>query len=284
MKKYILILAAIASIPFGISSCGKETTTTTSSTCTLVDNTTATSTVNSYGCYLLTRDTSSCQSSRTAQGLSGFWLKFSCLVTLTKSGSNVVIATDSRPDSKSQYFGSSNVCYEAFSASGRITNPNSIAAQSISATVPYAAAAAGSNTATSDGVIGVALNGVSIYDNTAAPGDDIYDEVQTFDKCQGHPDSNSRYHYHTEPDSITSSDYAFVGVMRDGFPIYGRKDADGSTPVLDAAGGHTGTTTDSSGASIYHYHVNLQTSGSDSAYFVSLGYYHGTAGTCTGCL
>lgn len=277
----VLVGVAVAAIV----ACSKRTTTTTttSDSCTLTDNTTNSTTVNSYGCYKLTRDVSSCESSRTDQGLSGFWLNFSCRVTLTKSGSNVTVATDSRPDSKSQYFSSTDACYEAFSASGRITNPNTISTQSISATIPFAGVAAGSNTATDEGVIGVAVNGVSIYDNSAAPGDDIYDEEATFDKCQGHPDVSSRYHYHTEPDSITSNGSDFIGVMRDGFPIYGRLDSDGSTPTLDAAGGHTGTTPDSSGASVYHYHLNLQTNGTDSAYFISAGYYHGTKGSCTGC-
>lgn len=70
--------------------------------------------------------------------------------------------------------------------------------------------------------------------------------------------------------------------MRDGFPVYGPKDSDGTTPTLDSNGGHTGTTVDSTTA-VYHYHVNLQTSGSNSAYFITSGNYAGTAGACTGC-
>src|ERR1043165_560780 len=50
--------------------------------CALAANTTATSTVNA-GCALLERDTSSCREAREEIGLSGFWLKFSCRVTIT---------------------------------------------------------------------------------------------------------------------------------------------------------------------------------------------------------
>lgn len=261
----------------------EETEAATDGSCALVANTTEAATKNSFGCAIVTRDTSSCEADRTAQGLSGYWLKFSCRVTLTKSGSNVTIATDSRPDTKSQYYSSSDVCYEAFSATGRITNPNTIATQSLSVTVPMTGAKAASNTTMSGATVGVAISGVSIFGNFAAPGDDIYEESETFDKCEGHPQNTGNYHFHTEPTSITQADSAFVGVMRDGLPIYGRLDADGSTPTLDAAGGHTGTTVDSPSTAVYHYHVNLQTNGTDSAYFISTGYYAGTIGTCTGC-
>jgi hypothetical protein len=250
--------------------------------CSLTANTTE-GTKNSLGCGVLTRDTSSCESSRTSQGLSGYWLKFSCRVTLTKSGSNVVISTDSRPDSKSQYFSKTDACYEAFTATGRKTNPNTIAAQTIKVTVPMNGTKAASTTTMTGATIGVAVSGVSIFGNFAAPGDDIYAEAETFDKCEGHPQNTGNYHYHTEPTSITQSDSAFVGVMRDGIPIYGRLDSDGSTPTLDAAGGHTGVTVDSPTTPVYHYHVNLQTNGTDSAYFITTGVYAGTVGTCTGC-
>lgn len=258
-------------------------TTSTDGSCSLLVNTSEAASKNTYGCAIVTRDTSSCSAARTAQGLSGYWLKFSCRVTLTKSGTNVEMATDSQPDTRSQYFASTDACYEAFSATGRKTNPNSIGVSSIKVTVPMSGTKAASNTAVSGATLGLAISGVSIFGNFAAPGDDIYAESETFDKCEGHPQNTGLYHYHSEPTSITQTDSAFVGVMRDGFPIYGRLDADGSTPTLDAAGGHTGTTVDSTTTAVYHYHVNLQTNGTSSAYFISKGYYAGTVGTCTGC-
>lgn len=290
MKPKKLFLAGmVTALAIGVgvacSSSSSSSSDSSSTTCTNTDNTTETATVSAYGCALLTRDTTSCQASRTAQGLSGYWLKFSCRVTLTKSGSNVVISTDNTPDYKSSYYATSNGCYQAFATPGsRFANPNRIATKSISMTVPYSPSAAGSNTATPDGVVGIALNGVAIFDNTAAPGDDIYQEQFTFDKCDGHPEATGIYHYHDEPSSITSADDNFIGVLRDGFPVYGRKDfATGSVATgLDAAGGKTGTTVDSA-SPVYHYHANLQTNGTYSIYFLTLGYYHGTPGSCTGC-
>lgn len=279
--------------PGGGSTSGGETTSgssgssgsTSADSCSATDNTTASATTTSYGCALLTRDTSSCKESREAQGLSGFWLKFSCNVTLTKNGSNVVIATTDIPDSKSYYYNTSDVCYEAWTSTARHSNPNKIATKTISMTVPYAPTAAASATATPEGAIGVALNGVIIYDNSAAPGDDIYNEEATFDKCDGHPDVSSTYHYHSEPGSITNDDSNFVGVMRDGFPIYGRRDYVSNATVtgLDAQGGTSSKTVDSPDTDVYHYNLNLQTNGTKSVYFISAGYYKGTPGTCTGC-
>lgn len=268
----------------GTGTSGSSGSTSTTS-CSATSSTTVTTTLNTYGCALLTRDTSSCQSARTAQGLSGYWLKFSCSVTLTKSGSNVVIATKNIPDSKSFYYSKTDACYEALSSTARKANPNKIASQTISMTVPYAPTAASSATSTPEGVIGIALNGIAIYDNSAAPGDDIFTEEATFDKCDGHPDMSSRYHYHSEPSSISNDDDSFIGVLRDGFPVYGRNEYNSSTDVtgLDSAGGKTGKTVDSPSTDVYHYHLNLQSNGTKSAYFISAGYYKGTAGACTGC-
>jgi len=258
--------------------------------CTLMDDTTATATVNAYGCALRTIDATSCESARTAQGLSGFWLKFSCNVTLTKSGSGpsatVTLESNGYPDYQSEYFDSGDACYESFTASGRHANPNLIEDHDYVMTVPYAPTTLSSPVAMPLGVVGMAVNGVVIYSNVAAPGDDIFDEASTFDSCEGHPDQVGAYHYHVEPPAISNGDDNFIGVMRDGFPIYGRYDSGSVTPSLDSAGGHTGTTPDSGGSSVYHYHVNLQTDADDpgvSEYFITSGYYNGTAGTCTGC-
>src|SRR5262245_52265950 len=48
--------------------------------CPLAVNTTPTTVQNTAGCFVLNRDASACQAARTAQGLSGYWLKFSCRV------------------------------------------------------------------------------------------------------------------------------------------------------------------------------------------------------------
>jgi hypothetical protein len=257
--------------------------------CTATNLTTETTTTNTLGCVLLERDTSSCEASRTAQGLSGFWLKFSCSITLTKSGANVSIATNGTPDYKSYYWGSTNGCFKNFNtAEGRAANPNTLASQTITMSVPFSPAPkSGTKTSTGMGAIGITLNGVVIFNNQAAGTDNIYDEVLTFDECEGHP-AGSLYHYHIEPPAITSNDSNFIGVMKDGFPVYGRTDANGTTPTLDSYGGHTGALPDDTDTTLYHYHLDY-TTGTDSdgaaasAHFLMGSTYNGTPGTCTGC-
>ena len=254
--------------------------------CALANNTTATTTTTS-GCTLLSRDTTSCLASRLSQGLTGAWLKFSCRVTLKKTtvnGQSVVqLTTDGQPDYKSNYFAASNACHTTFNPS--FPDPNSISAQNYTMNLP-----AVPNTQTQAmglGVVGFAVNGVSLFDNQAAPGDDIYKESGSFDQCQGHPQNNGVYHYHSEPYAISSNDSSLIGVMRDGYFVYGRKDFDGSTPTLDSAGGHTGTTPDSPITAVYHYHLNLQTStttgtAGQTVWFITTGTYKGSPGTCSG--
>lgn len=268
----------------GLTACGAATSTM-AETCTLTANTTATSTVTS-NCTLLSRDTSGCRAERIAAGLSGHWLNFSCRVTLSivTSGAAqfVQAAADGEPDYTSVYFPTTDACFAA--ESGTSPNPNHIVAKSYVVQFPLAP-----DTTTQSmglGVVGLAVNGVPIFDNEAAPGDDIYEEVATFDHCQAHPTGNNEYHYHSEPYAITANDSNFVGVMRDGYPIYGRRDPDGSLPTLDAAGGHTGVTVDSPTTAVYHHHVNAQTSSTagtagTTAQFITTGVYAGTPGSAS---
>jgi hypothetical protein len=254
-------------------------------TCTLTANTTPTATVSANGCHLLTRDTSSCLAQRQAQGLTGAWLKFSCRVTLTRSGANVQAQSDGQPDYKSFYFPTTNPCYQ--SETGSLHNPSSIAPQHYAVNFP------GSPTMTAQpmtgAVVGMALNGVPIFGNFAAPGDDIFQEAMTFDACGAHPQMSGQYHYHGEPYAISNDDSNFIGVLRDGYPVYGRRDPDGSMPTLDTYGGHTGVTADSPATPVYHYHVNLQTStGTRTAgqkqWFLTTGTYRGTPAACSTCM
>ncbi|HEY1553124.1 MAG TPA: YHYH protein [Kofleriaceae bacterium] len=251
--------------------------------CALTADTTATSTITN-GCALLERDTSSCNTSRAAQDLAGFWLKFSCRVTLAASAGSIELDSDDQPDYESNYFAATSPCHIAYTT--QFPDPNTIAVQHVAMTVP--ASPSGGSGAMALGAVGMALDGVAIFDNQAAPGDDIFDESGSFDQCQGHPQQQGVYHYHSEPYAISYADDAFIGVMRDGNPIYGRYDPDGSLPTLDASGGHTGVTVDSPTTPIYHYHLNLQTSTSsgtagDMVWFLTTGMYANTPGTCAGC-
>ena len=278
--------ASITATYNNLSASSALTVTGAANVCSLANFTSATQTVTS-GCTLLTRDTTSCLASRIAQGLTGAWLKFSCRLTLLKTtvnGQSVVqVSADGQPDYKSNYFGSSNVCYTQFSPS--FPDPNFIAAQKFVMNVPFVPNT--QSQAMNLGTVGLAVNGVALFDNQAAPGDDIYKESGSFDPCQGHPQNTGVYHYHSEPYSISVNDSSLIGVMRDGYFLYGRKDADGTTPKLDSAGGHTGTTPDSPIVAVYHYHANLQTSTTagtvgQQVWFLTTGTYKGSPGSCSG--
>ena len=136
--------------------------------------------------------------------------------------------------------------------------------------------------------MGVGLNGVPLFSNNAAPPDDIYLEVRTFDRCGAHPTNTGAYHYHSEPYSITYDDSNFIGVLRDGYPVYGRREPDGVTlPTLDSFGGHTAPTIDSA-TPVYHYHLSLQTSDASTsagtqAWFIMTGRFRGSILPCASC-
>lgn len=257
-------------------------------TCPLGASTTATATTNEAGCAVLERDSSACRAGREAAGLSGFWLEFSCRVTLSKAtaGGIEVVRTeaDGQPDYPSFYFQADHACYEDWPDGD--ANPNHIVATTRVIDIPVAGTV-GEQTMTG-GIVGVAMNGVPIFGDFAAPGDDIFLEVFTFDRCGAHPSENGTYHYHGEPWAISNDDARFIGVLRDGYPIYGRRDADGTTPTLDVYGGHTSVTAHSPGTPVYHYHLNEQTStapltAGDTQWFLTTGTYRGTPAACADC-
>ena len=77
------------------------------------------------------------------------------------------------------------------------------------------------------------------------------------------------------------NDAKLIGWLRDGFPIYGRKDTTGVVPTnLDANGGHVGPTQNYPNG-IYHYHCSNVAYMSSRFYILKAGSYHGTKGTFT---
>jgi len=257
---------------------------TSSGGCAQAADTTATDTASASGCHVLERDASACADARKAQGLSGFWLRFSCRVSLSTSAGVVKAAADGQPDYLSNYYPSGDACHEDYT--GAIQNPNVIYPKSYVIQFPQAPDMA--SQPMSVAIVGLAVNGVPIFGNFAAPGDDIYQEAKTFDRCGGHPQMSGSYHYHAEPHAISNDDDNFIGVMRDGYPIYGRKDSDGTYPTVDAFGGHTGFTIDSPDVAVYHYHVNEQTStnaqsAGQKQWFLTTGTFRGTPAACGSC-
>jgi hypothetical protein len=169
-------------------------------------------------------------------------------------GSVVVLRATSVPDHTSPYFGQGNAGYEAPQA-GMQVNPNRITSQNMVLRVPITPQMATSSD-TPLGVMGVAVNGVALFNQYAAGRTPLTSEIQSFDRFNGHPQQSGMYHYHIEPVYLTAQGSSrLVGVLLDGFPVYGTRDPGGAVPSnLDSCNGHVGATPEFP-ASIYHYHI-----------------------------
>jgi len=157
-----------------------------------------------------------------------------------------------------------------------------MAAMNYTMTIPTRPNGALKHEKTSLGPIGLALNGVPIF-NDKEGGNAALDDltIKTFDYAGAHPAPREDYHYHVTGKYTSSDDANLIGFLRDGFPIYGRQDMDGSYPNdLDENGGHVGPTADFPD-SIYHYHTSNENYLNTGFYILKAGAYHGTKGTFT---
>ncbi|MGH9057471.1 MAG: YHYH protein [Acidimicrobiales bacterium] len=158
------------------------------------------------------------------------------------------------------------------------TNPNQIAAQSLSWTVPASPTSAPAPSCTPLGPIGVFVNGVVMFNALDDAGRDAgAHEVQ--DSCDGHPQGQEVYHYHDFSACLATAANAaagsstLVGYALDGYGVFLERDAQGNLPTdadLDACHGRTSTVMwDGKSTSMYHYDVTLEY-----PYFV--GCFYGT--------
>jgi len=98
---------------------------------------------------------------------------------------------------------------------------------------------------TIDAALGVAVNGVPIYDYSSHGELDVYNYsarkdtilLGQLDDCGGHAGRGDDYHYHASPDCMISAmnnaaDDPIIGWAYDGYPIYGNNNPDGS-PIAD---------------------------------------------------
>lgn len=137
-------------------------------------------------------------------------------------------------------------------------NPNTIKSQSISYVLPSSPTIAATPSCVPMGIIGVALNGVAIFNGLDGENRDaVAHEVQ--DGCGGHPERSGQYHYHGPSTCIPhqSENNALIGYALDGFGIYSGYDANGaeiSTADLDECHGTTSPVVwDGKKVSMYHY-------------------------------
>ncbi len=127
---------------------------------------------------------------------------------------------------------------------------------SFSLTVPTSPELAANSSSTGLGAIGFAISGSMIYNDEEGPNIPLeIPAIRSFDYAAGHTGPQS-YHYHLETHAWSNDDDKLIGIISDGFFIYGRKCAStGTYPTdLDESGGHT-SITQHCDEEQYHYHI-----------------------------
>lgn len=200
-------------------------------------------------------------------------------VTVALSGDSVVIETNGLPNHTSPYWSATNELYidpivtsAEQMAPGTIDDFNGM----YTLTVPASATKATSTSATSLGAIGIAVSGSVIYNDEEGPNVPLDDAVGSLDYNGAHTGPQS-YHYHLEPIAFSDDDSNLIGIIADGFFLYGRKcNSTGTYPTdLDESGGHTSSTQHAQDEE-YHYHIMNELYLSN-YYILFPGDYQGTA-------
>ena len=192
-------------------------------------------------------------------------------------GNNVVIETNGLPNHPTVYWGEGHALYQE--------EPNVALTPSIipnfdgSATLIVSAnpQLANSSTATRLGSIGIAVSGAAIFNDQEGNGP-LDQAARSLDHTGAHIGPGV-YHYHLEPTAWSEDDDKLIGIMADGFFIYGRKcNSTGDYPTdLDASGGHTHTTQHGTEPE-YHYHIQNELY-LNQYYILFPGDYQGTPST-----
>ncbi|MGB3467416.1 MAG: YHYH protein [Cyclobacteriaceae bacterium] len=142
--------------------------------------------------------------------------------------------------------------------------------------VPAIPEKANNSTATGLGPIGIAISGAMIYNDEEDPNVPLDNAVGSLDFDGAHTGPQS-YHYHLKPKTWSNDDDALIGIMSDGFFLYGRKCASTTDyPTdLDESGGHI-SVTKYSDQNEYHYHIENEVY-LNQYYILFPGDYQGTA-------
>lgn len=121
--------------------------------------------------------------------------------------------------------------------------------------IPISPSLASSSSSTGLGAIGMAVSGAMIYNDEEGPNVPLDDAVPSLDYTAAHTGPQS-YHYHLEPKAWSDDDDKLIGIIADGFFLYGRKCySTGTYPTdLDESGGHFGVTQHNAEGE-YHYHI-----------------------------
>ncbi len=254
------------------------------------------------------RTLDSCAESFAADVPAFYSTYFRC-IDISMDGDEVVLGTNDLPPHKSSYYPESDPNWEAWDDRGGeyTQNPNSIATQGFVIRIPAAPVAKGititdalvdltmmtSDEEYSAGTIGVGLDGVSLYNATAGPGDDIRDEKYGFDMWEAHPSPDSAYHHHSpNPGALAvlvaagfattsvpgTAEVELFGINCDGTVVLGCTELDGSDVAageLDAQGGHLGDLRDADGTTHFEgrYHTHMCAAIDVDAFTPEIQYY-----------
>lgn len=148
------------------------------------------------------------------------------------------------------------------------TNQQVPLAQNFTATnawrIPLVPAAAASKVAAVDGPIGMAINGVPIFNpckqgGCTGPGGGDTKALGELDLCNGHAGRADDYHYHAAPVCLMNDQPANywdthpLGWALDGYGIFGYRNPDGSVAPRDGTcGGNTATHPNAPAGYAYH--------------------------------
>ena len=216
--------------------------------------------------------------SENAEEAPASFATFDSSVDIVLDGNQIVIESKGIPNHPSPYWSTSSSLYAAYDGSNAAfqLNPNRIAEQNYTFRIPASPSEATNKSATPLGPIGVALNGVAIFNQYAGPNQPLTNEIDSFDQYNGHPQQSGAYHYHVEPIYITNliGKEGLLGYLLDGFPLYGPRENDQTVTNndLDVYHGHSHATAEFPDGT-YHYHVTAE-----DPYINGNGFY-GTPGT-----
>lgn len=184
-------------------------------------------------------------------------------VTVSFDGDEIIIESSALPNHTTPYYDVNNNLYiDPVIANANQMSPGKIGERSYTLTVPASPEFADNPSSTGLGAIGIAVSGAPIFNDEEGPNIALSENVAFgFDYAGGHMGPTG-YHYHLEAADVTENtllshdDGKLVGILQDGFLLYGRRDVDGSYPTdLDESGGHFGVTPHSDGEEVYHYHI-----------------------------
>lgn len=183
-------------------------------------------------------------------------------VTVSFSGDEITITSTALPNHTSPYWTANDDLYiQPIVAEEASISPGNITEANYTLTVSASPQVATTTTETGLGAIGISVTGVPIYNQSEGPTDVTEGTASGFDWAGGHSGPTG-YHYHIEAreagetSPLTIDDDQLLGIMSDGFLIYGRKcNSTGTYPTDgDASNGHYSTTQHST-EDFYHYHI-----------------------------